>query len=102
MSLRGALSRWLLEPKTGIFLGDPSARVRDELWMQAIKKAKESGSVIQIWNDKNPQGFSYRQYGVQNRKFVDVDGLSLIQIKHDNIEKETTNDNNNFSDPENV
>jgi CRISPR-associated protein Cas2 len=91
-----------LEPKTGIFLGDPSARVRDELWNQSIKKTKECGSIIQIWNDKNPQGFSYRQYGVQNRKFVDVDGLSLIQIKHDNIEKEINTDNNNISDPENV
>jgi CRISPR-associated protein Cas2 len=96
------LSRWLLEPKTGIFLGDPSARVRDELWNKAIKKTKESGSVIQIWNDKNPQGFSYRQYGVQNRKFVDVDGLSLIQIKRDNIKQETTIDINKLHDPENV
>jgi CRISPR-associated protein Cas2 len=73
------LSRWLLEPRTGIFLGDPSARVRDELWLKSIKISKNSGSVIQIWSDKNPQGFSYRQYGVQNRKFVDIDGLSLIQ-----------------------
>ncbi len=73
------MSRWLLEPRTGIFLGDPSARVRDELWLKSIKISKNSGSVIQIWSDKNPQGFSYRQYGVQNRKFVDIDGLSLIQ-----------------------
>jgi CRISPR-associated protein Cas2 len=75
------LSRWLLEPRTGIFLGNPSARVRDELWKQSIKKAKESGSVIQIWTDQNPQGFSFRQHGVQERSFVDVEGLSLIQIK---------------------
>ncbi|MDP2945936.1 MAG: type I-E CRISPR-associated endoribonuclease Cas2, partial [bacterium] len=26
--MKGALSRWLLEPKTGVFLGNPSARVR--------------------------------------------------------------------------
>ena len=79
-SLKGALSRWLLEPRTGIFLGDPSARVRDELWKQAIKKAKESGSVIQIWTDQNPQGFSYRQYGEFKRSFIDIEGMSLIQI----------------------
>ncbi|WP_347272439.1 type I-E CRISPR-associated endoribonuclease Cas2e [Dehalococcoides mccartyi] len=56
-SLRGALSRWLLEPKTGVFLGNPSARVRDELWDKAIKKTKASGVILQIWTDQNPQGF---------------------------------------------
>jgi CRISPR-associated protein Cas2 len=80
-SLRGALSRWLLEPKTGIFLGNPSARVRDELWRRATKQAKESGSVMQIWTDQNPQGFSYRQYGDRERRFVDLEGLSLIRVK---------------------
>ncbi len=67
-SLRGALSRWLLEPKTGIFLGNPSARVRDELWNRAVNKAKNSGNVLQIWTDGNPQGFSYRQYGESGTK----------------------------------
>ncbi len=31
-SLRGALSRWLIEVRPGTFLGNPSQRVRDELW----------------------------------------------------------------------
>jgi len=62
-------------------LGNPSARVRDELWNQALKKAKDSGAVIQIWTDQNPQGFSYRQHGEPDRRFIDVEGLSLIQIK---------------------
>ncbi len=80
-SLRGALSRWLLEPKTGIFLGNPSARVRDELWTRAVKKAKDSGSVMQIWTDDNPQGFSYRQHGENARTLVDFEGIALVSIK---------------------
>jgi len=80
MSLRGALSRWLLEPKTGIFLGNPSARVRDELWKRALTAIKGKGSVLQVWSDKNPQGFSYRQCGESNREFVDFEGLSLIRV----------------------
>ncbi|MEU8271820.1 type I-E CRISPR-associated endoribonuclease Cas2e, partial [Sphaerisporangium sp. NPDC049002] len=28
----GALSRWLIEPCPGLFVGTVSARVRDELW----------------------------------------------------------------------
>ena len=80
-SLRGALSRWLLEPKAGVFLGNPSARVRDELWQRAIKKARETGAVLQIWTDQNPQGFSHRQFGERERRFIDFEGLSLIQIQ---------------------
>ncbi|MDD5190309.1 MAG: type I-E CRISPR-associated endoribonuclease Cas2e [Dehalococcoidales bacterium] len=80
-SLKGALSRWLLEPKTGVFLGNPSARVRDELWEKALKKTKESGAIMQIWTDSNPQGFSYRQYGKRERRFVDLDGLALVEYK---------------------
>ena len=30
-SLRGELSRWLLEPRAGVFVGHVSARVRDKL-----------------------------------------------------------------------
>ena len=81
-SLRGALSHWLLEPKTGVFLGNPSARVRDELWNKALKKKnKDNGSILQVWTDKNPQGFSYRQFGPCERKFVDFEGLSLVRIE---------------------
>ena len=74
------MSRWLLEPKTGVFLGNPSARVRDELWEKSVKKAKESGNIIQVWTDQNPQGFSYRQHGESERKFIDFEGLPLIKI----------------------
>ena len=80
-SLRGALSRWLLEPKAGVFLGNPSARVRDELWARAQKGQKDTGSVLQIWTDKNPQGFSYRQCGDRERTLVDFEGTCLVQIR---------------------
>ena len=79
-SLRGALSRWLLEPKTGVFLGNPSARVRDELWERALKTMKGEGSALQIWSDRNPQGFSYRQVGISEREIVDFEGLQLVRI----------------------
>jgi len=31
-SLRGELSRWLLEPKAGVFVGTVTATVRERLW----------------------------------------------------------------------
>jgi CRISPR-associated protein Cas2 len=69
-----------LEPKTGIFLGDPSAKVRDELWEKALKSLKGRSAAVQIWTDNNPQGFSYRQSGKRERQFVDLDGLALIEV----------------------
>jgi CRISPR-associated protein Cas2 len=58
--------------------------VRDELWNRAVKKSKESGAVLQIWTYQNPQGFSYRHSGDRERKFIDFEGLSLIQIERNN------------------
>ena len=54
--------------------------MRDELWARALKKTKESGTVLQVWTDKNPQGFSYRQTGNYWRKFVDFEGLALVTV----------------------
>ena len=79
-SLKGALSRWLLEPKTGVFLGNPSARVRDELWERTLKSVKGSGSALQIWSDRNPQGFSFRQVGMSEREIAEFEGLQLVRI----------------------
>ena len=78
-SLRNALSRWLIEPSTGVFIGNPSARVRDELWEKALTTAPE-GTALQIWSAKTTQGFSYRQYNTKDREFVDLEGLSLIRV----------------------
>jgi CRISPR-associated protein Cas2 len=58
--------------------------VRDELWDRAIKKLKDSGAVLQIWTDQNPQGFSCRQFGERERTFIDIEGISLIKIDRSN------------------
>lgn len=62
-----------------MFLGNPSARVRDELWQKAVKAAKAQGSVLQIWTANSPQGFSYREFGPSDRNFVDFEGLALVR-----------------------
>ena len=76
-SLRGELSRWLLQPATGVFLGNPSRRVRDELWKKACKRIK-GGNVLQIWTARTPQGFSYRQHGTSERMIEEIEGLALV------------------------
>jgi CRISPR-associated protein Cas2 len=79
-SLRGELSRWLIEPHTGVFLGNLSARVRDELWAKACCKSWD-GAVVQIWSDTtSPQGYRYRIFGTPARTLLDHEGIALVQM----------------------
>ena len=79
--LRGELTHWLLEPKTGIFVGHVSARVRDKLWEKCLK-AKGMGGVTQIWSTNTEQRFAIRAAGDTTREIVDFEGLHLIRIPH--------------------
>ncbi len=81
VSLRGELSRWLLEPQAGLFVGHVSARVRDKLWEKCCR-AKKTGSVLQIWSTNNEQRFQMRQYGRASRSIIEAEGIQLIQIPH--------------------
>jgi CRISPR-associated protein Cas2 len=78
-SLRGELTRWLLEVKTGVFVGHVSARVRDKLWDKCCK-AKRVGGVTQIWSTNTEQRFKMRMSGNTQREIIDCDGLQLIRI----------------------
>lgn len=77
--LRGELTRWLIEPRSGIFVGHVSARVRDRLWEKSINR-KQGGGVIQIWSTNNEQHFTMRTAGDTSRRLIEVEGLQLIQI----------------------
>jgi CRISPR-associated protein Cas2 len=76
---RGALSRWLIEPHPGVFVGDVNALVRDKLWERCCKACKKGGAV-QIWSTNNEQGYMLRMHGQTRRQVVDWEGLLLIEI----------------------
>lgn len=74
--LRGDVTKWLMEISAGVFVGDPSARVRDLLWLRVIETCKD-GRAIMVCSVDNEQGFEYR---VHNHDWtpVDIDGLTLM------------------------
>lgn len=78
VALRGELTRWLLEVKTGVYVGDVNAMVRDRLWQKCVDR-KGAGSVFQAWSTNNEQGFAMRVEGETNRTVVDWEGVQLIQ-----------------------
>lgn len=78
-SLRGELTRWLLEPKACVFVGRVSAMVRDKLWEKACGQSKEGGCVM-IYTSNNEQGFQIRSWGKTARRVEDFEGLFLVRV----------------------
>lgn len=78
LGLRGELTRWLIEPRAGVFVGQVSAAVRDRLWLKVCEKSRDGAATI-IYNAANEQGFTIRNWGDPSRNVVDFEGLLLIQ-----------------------
>jgi CRISPR-associated protein Cas2 len=79
VSVRGELSRWLIEPYPNVFIGHVSAMVRDRVWDKCCKSCR-TGGVVQAWTTNTEQRFKIRMFGNTNRQVIDMEGLQLIQI----------------------
>ena len=82
-SVRGELTRWLVEARTGVFVGHVNAMVRDRLWDKCCT-AKRAGGVLQIWSTNTEQRFKMRARGSTQREIVELDGLQIIRIPSNN------------------
>ncbi|AZK98090.1 MULTISPECIES: type I-E CRISPR-associated endoribonuclease Cas2e [Streptomyces] len=74
--LRGFLTRWLLEISPGVFVGDPSARVRDVLWDE-VRQYAGQGRALLTHSTDNEQGFTFRTHDHAWQP-IDHEGLTLI------------------------
>lgn len=74
-SLRGHLSRWMVEFAPGTYVGSPSAKVRERLWDRVVRFCHD-GRAVMIWSDGSALGFSVR---VHRQPWVleDFDGVQL-------------------------
>lgn len=77
--LRGELSRWMIEPKTNVFVGKMSAMVRDKLWLRVQDKLK-GGAAILAYPAPTEQGFVIKSCGDPTRELVNYDGLMLVRV----------------------
>ena len=88
-NLRHALTRWMIEPAAGVFIGTITVRVRDELWAQ-IKMAVHEGAGLSVSSAPTEQGFTIRSCGTERRQLVDLDGLQLVvSSRHLTSQKQT-------------
>lgn len=75
-ALRGDLTKWLQEVNTGVYVGQVSARVRDELWARVQGNVK-SGRATMVFNTNNEQGMDFRVHNTSWEP-IDFDGLKLM------------------------
>jgi CRISPR-associated protein Cas2 len=78
-SLRGELTRWLIEPKAGVFVGSVPASVRDKLWDKACGAAR-GGACLMVCSSDGEQGYRVRAFGRGSREIVDMEGLQLVRM----------------------
>ena len=74
--LRGHLTRWMVEVNAGVFVGNPSRRIRDRLWHLLATRIGD-GQAILVEPANNEQGWSVRTAGKDRWRPTDFDGLIL-------------------------
>lgn len=77
--LRGRLAVWLLEVRSGVYVGDVNRKVREVIWYQ-ITELAEQGNVVMAWATNSESGFDFITYGENRRMPVDFDGLRLVKF----------------------
>jgi CRISPR-associated protein Cas2 len=76
LALRGDLTKWLLEIDSGVFVGNVSARVRDNLWERIVKNVK-NGRAIMAYSTNSEQGLNFKVHNLIWEP-IDFDGMKLI------------------------
>lgn len=74
--LRGHLTRWMVEVSAGVFVGNPSLRVRDGIWLTLLERVGD-GQAVMIEPARNEQRWAVRTAGRDRWYPVDYEGLIL-------------------------
>lgn len=86
-SLRGALTRWLMEVSPGVFVGHLSARVREQLW-ELVRAYIGDGRALLVWSTRSEQRYAVASLG-HDREPVDVEGCLVMRAPYRQIEGST-------------
>ena len=75
--LRGDLSKWLFEINTGVYVGNVSARVREELWSRICESVSQ-GQATMVYPAPGEQRMEFRVHNT-TWEVVDYDGIKLMR-----------------------
>ncbi len=77
--LRGRLAVWLVEARAGVYVGNPSKRLRGFIWDQ-VTAGVEDGNAVMVWTTNTESGYDIMTTGENRRIPVDFDGLCLVSF----------------------
>lgn len=77
--LRGRLGVWLLEVRTGVYVGDYSRRIREMIWNN-ILAGIEAGNAVMVWGAPSESGFDFLSIGANRREPIDCQGILLSRF----------------------
>ena len=83
-SLRGSMTRWLLEVSPGVFVGHLSAGVREQLW-ELVRAYIGEGRALLIWSVRSEQRFEIASLA-HEREPVDIEGCLVMRTPYRQIE----------------
>ncbi|UZJ33467.1 type I-E CRISPR-associated endoribonuclease Cas2e [Streptomyces endophytica] len=75
--LRGFLTRWMFEISAGVFIGNPSARIREILWAE-VEQYAATGRALLAHSTNNEQGFTFQTMDHAWQP-VDHEGVTLMR-----------------------
>lgn len=73
----GDLSKWLCEINTGVFVGNVSSRVREEVWQRICENIK-SGQATMVFSAPGEQKMDFRVHNTTWEP-VELDGIKLMR-----------------------
>ncbi len=77
--LRGRLAVWLVEVRAGVYVGNPSKRLRESIW-EHVTYGVEDGNAVMVWRTRTESGYDFLTIGMNRRMPVDFDGLRLVSF----------------------
>ncbi len=77
--LRGRLALWLVEVRSGIYVGNYSVRVRDMVW-ETVLEGLENGNAVMVWGEPNDAGYDFVTAGMNRRIPREMDGVKFISF----------------------
>ena len=80
--LNGRIAVWLLEIRAGVFVGNISRKLRDQLWVTICDQVNNHhGNVAMAWaSSSNETGFEFDTVGENRRIPRRLDGVTLISF----------------------
>ena len=83
-NLRGRLAVWMLEIRSGLYIGNFSKKVREMIW-ENIRTGIGEGNAVMAWREQNEAGFDFLTIGKNRRSPKDYQGLKMIRFESEKI-----------------